>query len=255
MILCFDGKPGAGKSYAMHENAFRLIETMEKDGLVTNQPIDCRQLYHWAAKRKWRHLMRVALHERVVIEKSLNTLLSYRNTMVLFDEAGIFANSRDWAELKRENPNFIVDLCQVRKGGIDLIWSAQSHDMVDKQLRALTNFYWICGSMGRFYFRNMYDALGIEKRKAGGKYLKYCIQRKFGFFDLDIFKIYDSYVRLEDPNNRGKTVADVVNSRMGFATSSSSQIKFDLVSGQYYIPDPETGEPPENLYPKGFAYR
>lgn len=228
----------------MHEAAFKLAERSEKSGIITNQPIDCRALYMWALKKKYRHLMRIALRERVVVETSLNALLSYRNSVVIFDEAGIFANSRDWQEIKSRNPNLIVDLCQVRKGGIDLIWAAQNHEMVDKQIRMLTNFYYRCNSLKRVFRRYKFDPKGFVAWDNGGKIGKYCIGMEFGIFDSDIFKIYDSYVRLEDPANKGKDIVEVVAARKGAITTQQSVIQYDPRSEQYFIPDPDTGRRP-----------
>ena len=252
MIVCYDGLPGSGKSYAMHEAAFLLAEQNRKDGIITNQPIDAEKLYLWALSKKYRHLARIALNDKIIIERSLNNLLSYKNSVVIFDEAGIFANSRDWAELKKDNPAFIIDLVQVRKDGVDLIWAAQSHEMVDKQLRMMTNFYYRCNSMlGKFYRRYKFDPKSFVKWELTGKTAKHAIGVQAGRFDPAIFGIYNSYGRLDSLQDRGRSISEIVAARQGQVVTSASMVKYDLFTQQYYIPDPETGEPPENLYPRG----
>ena len=237
-IYAFDGLPGAGKSYAMHERAFRIAEDQEKDGIVTNQEINIEELGKWAELRKMRHLVKIAEKEHIIYDSSLQSMLSYRNAVTILDEAGIFCNSRDWADLKKQAPNFIVDLCQVRKGGVDLIWSAQSHEMVDRQLRHLTNFYYVCKSLNRLYWRHMFDAEGLERWKAGGRLLRWRVKFEFGFFDLGIFKIYDSFVRLEDKHNKGRYIPEIVAARKG---EIASTLVYDVGKRPLPFKEPTTG--------------
>lgn len=220
MILCFDGLPGAGKSYAMHEEAFKICERAKKDVLVTNQPLNLVELEKYAAKHKMWHLMRMAREGRTLVirpkpgESLLLNMLTYENSCVLLDEAAIFAGSRDYAELKKQAPDFLYDLVQVRKLGVDLIWSAQSWDMVDVNIRRLTNLYYECHCLPGigdlrfprpFFWRFLFNAKGIERfKQPSGKLLPNLISLPpdFGFFDLDVFKVYDSFGKFASTASR-----------------------------------------------------
>lgn len=246
---CFDALPGGGKSFGMNQMGFRLVEQRKRDGIVTNQHLNCDELYKYAVKHKMPHLAEIAKKQRVKYETKLDRLLSYRNSVVIFDEAGIFANSRDWKELTKENPNFVIDLCQTRKIGVDLLWSAQSVEMVDKQLRLLTNFYYVCKSAGPIYWRHVFDVFGFNHYKTTGKKNKLRLGFEWGFLDTDIFKIYDSYARLENINNKGLSFDDLDIER---AAEQMQMPKSVLASGpaSYAVPtngfffQPRDGRPP-----------
>lgn len=211
MIYCYDGLVGSGKSMAMFDHAFKLIEREKRDGLVTNQIFNQAAIERYAIKRRMWHLYKVARAGKLYYDRNtdLQTMLSYKNAVVLLDEVGIFCNRRDWADLKRKSPRFMIDLTQSRKIGVDLIWAAQAYDYADEMLRGVTNYFTNCQFYRDFHFWVRQTFAGeqdFKKWRSTGKWFKLRIALKWGFLDEDLCACYDTNTRLEDPNFKGNEI-------------------------------------------------
>ena len=67
--------------------------------------------------------------------------VSISDAMILIDEVNLWAPSRYWANLPLA---LLHRWAQVRKYGIQVIWSAQHEARVDKALREVTGWMWQC---------------------------------------------------------------------------------------------------------------
>ena len=137
-------------------------------------------------------------------------------SVTLLDEAGILLNSREFANTSKQ---LLADLAQSRKDGCDLIWCAQFDEQVDRQLRMLTQFWIHCESLSVFdkkmrrpklfykrifWFRSSDYQEWLKNSRARGNHLKtrliYATIYEGGMldsFDKQLFKIYDSFKRLD----------------------------------------------------------
>lgn len=195
MILCYDGLPGSGKSYAMVERACRMVEEARKDYIVANFPPRFGGLVKYAARKGYGRVVWLALRERWLVTSKLSELLAYGNSVALFDEAAVFANGRDWNSLPKE---FVADLAQSRKGGVDLIWASQDMELVDKTIRSLTFLYYACRRAGSLYARFHYKPADYARVRAGDRaWWKRLCGFELGRFDAGVFGSYDSFARLD----------------------------------------------------------
>lgn len=140
MIYGICGSIGSGKSYYQFAFALNLANQRCKR-IVTNFRIDIPALKKYASRRglHWvTYLCDNGLIATIDTLENLTDLLQYPNSVVCLDEAGIFLNAREYAKTPRE---FLIDLCQSRKDGIDLIYAAQFDGQVDKQFRQLTQYF------------------------------------------------------------------------------------------------------------------
>lgn len=114
----------------------RNMPPMESfQGLAANFDFDllsvARYLLH-RVKLVWREA--VVLASTIQVVKSIQDLLDLWNTHVIFDEAQLWFNARDYAYFPTEVLSFWT---QHRKGGIDVILITQKYEMVDSNIRGV----------------------------------------------------------------------------------------------------------------------
>lgn len=211
MLYIFHGFMGGGKTLGMLYNTLEICEKRKRDGIVSNQQLNRDAIIRYAGKKKWWHLMKVAVSGRILWDphSNLNTMLTYKNAVVMIDEAGIFANARDVKEVKNNHPHFFTHLVQARKIGIDLSLAAQSYTMIDPFIRQITNTYVACDFIPpldlwiRQYFSGEGNFEGFLRTK---KWFKYQDKIRAGILDYDLAACYDTMARLEDADFKGNEI-------------------------------------------------
>ena len=186
LIVGIVGEIGSAKSFTLFTEGLQFADTREKM-IVTNINIDIKQLYKLSCMPKdvgWLgsffRFIKIIIYSfklfiwsltfkgkkpkiefeprlpwiKHMIENGFGIIqipspdhiesLMIPNSVVLLDEAGVFLNSRDFMKTSQD---FLADLCQSRKDGIDFFYCAQFDDQVDKQLRQLTQWYIFCRSL------------------------------------------------------------------------------------------------------------
>lgn len=180
------GQFGAGKSLKMVEVGLAIANRYKKP-LIANFPLNekacrdyCRSMgFHWFAA-----CGRVKNFELDVSNaNSLMKLFDFRRSVVLFDEAGIFANSRRWDKLP---PTFAQKLFQIRSLNIHMLLAFQFVDQIDKNFRE-TIQYWIwCKGL------TVYDARLQAPR----------LHLRFAYY----YKLEQFQMLCEDPELRSKAL-------------------------------------------------
>lgn len=217
-ITAFTGKIRSGKS--LGQLAYALDQcNFKRRTLVTNFQIDIKEAIKYCALKKYYWLgFQLQRGQYTIVDATvdLNKILSYPETVVCLDEAGIFLNARSWASTSK---NLLYDLCQSGKDGIDLIYTCQFLDQVDSQMRALTQYYiHACGttvwssSLRRprlvwkkyFYFDAedyaAWDKDTKNKRNHIKTQFQYAFRTSQGLLndsDIQLFKCFRSFSRLE----------------------------------------------------------
>jgi hypothetical protein len=160
VIRAYLGFPGSGKSYGMVEDSYQLY----KQGY-----------YIFSADY-------VAFAEKLDLKRlsSFEWLLAFdeRGAVLLLDELGLLLFSRNFA---RNDEALLRVFVLHRKRGIHLFYSAQYLDQVDKVVREVTNERVYCVNIHKFHIR-FYFSFGT-----------FPVGVKLGFFNKEIFKMYDSY--------------------------------------------------------------
>lgn len=149
-IELYTGFPGAGKSYAATKEGVTVSDSVfNKKYVIANFPIkDKKKLLHFTKKKeedkyiesRWIYKENEELTVRFLVEKSkeMDWIGKEGSCLVLFDEASMPFNSRDWNAPDRRD--WIKFLSQHRKFGYDFIMITQDANMLDKQIRALAEY-------------------------------------------------------------------------------------------------------------------
>lgn len=139
MITIYTGSVGSGKSY--HAVEVGLDWVRRGKYVVANFPLkfrDTRREKRMAERWIYKDEITVDFLIRTSIEKGFYGKES--QCLVIFDEAGIVFNSRDWQVEREKRMKWIKFLSQSRKFGYDFIMVAQSDRMIDKQIRGLVEY-------------------------------------------------------------------------------------------------------------------
>jgi len=73
--------------------------------------------------------------------KELEETFGLKKACIIVDEINIICPSRFWQSFP---PEMAYYWSQTRHRGIDIFWTAQHEDRVDKTVREITNFIWTC---------------------------------------------------------------------------------------------------------------
>ena len=235
------GSIGSGKSFKQLHYALEQVDKKKKK-LVTNFHLNIRQLRIYAGLKKYHWLGWLCDTGQITILDgctNLSDIVSFHDSICCLDEAGIFLNARDFSKTPKK---LLMDLCQSRKTGSDLIWCAQFESQVDAQFRMLTQFWIHCGGVSAYdrtmrrpklvcksyhYFdANSYQSW-LSDVKARNSYFKtrfqYAYKSEGGFLtkaDKQLFKCFDSFTRLE--------------LQSGYASNSLSR-EFCTLPSDYYF--------------------
>jgi len=190
MIMCYEGLPGAGKTYdAMR----KLLDNLSKGRrILTN--IDGPQ------KEDKREIIR---HFLDFTDSKIKALLIHLpddqvqqfwdhvepGDLIIIDEAQNFFNSRDWQS--KANRIFGKWATEHRHMGVDLVLITQNVERIESSVRSLVEFTY------RYKKLNMFGNL-IKK-----KYIRFCyygptldqVGQKTCTYDPKIFQCYKSYFK------------------------------------------------------------
>lgn len=130
------GPQGSGKSFVAIKLALEYANKIEYD-LTFNFSVNVRSLYEYSVLHGYTWLVSRILHGHIHCRPSndLKLFMDRSKTLYILDEAGVFLQSRDFANIDK---NFLRDLAQIRHDCKMLWWLAQYNDMVDRVLRDLT---------------------------------------------------------------------------------------------------------------------
>lgn len=198
---------------------------MRRANLVTNFALDLRELRRYAGMKKYGWLGHIIDLGRVkcIPCKSVNDLTEiflYENSVILVDEAGIFFGSRDWTKIPKD---VLADLCQIGKGGKDVIWCSQFDEQVDKSFRMLSTDYIYCRGLTMwdrymkrdrltfkryYYFQPEAFSQWWEDKKARRDGIQGALRTAFMYAkkvewgtvtaaDIQLFKCFSSFSRLD----------------------------------------------------------
>jgi len=154
-------------------------------------------------------------HGNFFYEDNFQRIASYENTVVYLEELGVFMNSRNSMSKASfdENKDFFFDLVFSGKARLDLLWNAQDLNMVDLNVRRMTNFYYHTMNTnpsrpkngkpdGKLRMRivTKFDADGYDKwlsEKSMKSWVKNRADWRWGFFDQNLFKAFNTFFRAD----------------------------------------------------------
>jgi len=190
MISCYEGLPGAGKTYdamrKLMDNLFqgrRILTNISGPDQEEKQEI-IKHFLNFEDSQLKENL--VALQDHQVTEFWEHTK---PGDLVIIDEAQNFFNSRDWQT--KTNRAFGKWASEHRHMGVDLVLITQNIERIESSVRSLNEFTY------RYKKLNMFGNL-VKK-----KYVRFCyygptldqIGQKTCSYDAKIFKCYKSYFK------------------------------------------------------------
>lgn len=162
MVLeLYTGFPGSGKSYAATRDGTLVADSMTNKYVIANFPIKPKKKFlHFLKKKdedkyndpRWIYRTNEELTVRYLVNKSkkMGWIGKEGSCLVIFDEASIPFNSRDWS--KSDRLDWVKFLSQHRKFGYDFIMITQDANMIDKQIRALAEYETIFRKLNNSFF-------------------------------------------------------------------------------------------------------
>jgi hypothetical protein len=140
------GKFGSGKTLYALELGLKLACEYNKP-LVVNFDVDhkaVRSLARFMGFTQWACIGRII---RIELFDSLMPLWERHNCVIVFDEAGVLANSRNWQQTPKA---FLQNLFQIRHLNIHLLVVFQFYEQIDRQLREVFQLWIVCYSVGQY---------------------------------------------------------------------------------------------------------
>lgn len=117
VIEGYVGRPGSGKSYTLTARAIELAKRGRT--IFANYPINFENCYTF----------------------SPDQLLDLPPGVIVIDEAHLWFPARMSLKLP---PSWLAMLSQTRKNGWDLLWCAQHEGRVDRIIRDVSSWMWLC---------------------------------------------------------------------------------------------------------------
>lgn len=169
MITAYVGLPGTGKTYGLVLEAIRNIK---RSDVYANFDINID-----GVKRIY----------------GFSDLLKVRQGVVLLDELNLWFPSRLWDKIP---PEVLSLWAQSRKRGIDVYYSTQHLDRVDKVIREVTNYVVRCNLISifslQFFIYSTFQPEDWDKKD------RRALSRKIVKFSEKIASLYDTYQIIDD---------------------------------------------------------
>ena len=168
MIEGYIGRPGSGKSYTLTERALR--EANRGRTVFTNYGLLHPNVYTFTPDQ----------------------LLDLPPGLIVIDEADLWFPARMSLRLP---PSWLAMLSQTRKNGWDLLWCAQHESRVDRVLRDVSSYLWLCSAWFSFGGHPaVFQSQSFEPeffRKKGRR-----LTNRYRMFDPKVAAAYDTYEQL-----------------------------------------------------------
>ena len=152
------GPFGSGKSLYAVERAIGFCNKFKKS-LITNFPIDHSVAREYALARGYRWFSAncriIEIHIAPDKPEDLMKLWAYKNSVVVFDEAGVNVNSRFWSLMPKA---FLQKLFQLRHLNIHMFLVFQFEKQIDTQFRSVIQYWLRCNSLSAYS-----PSLGLPK--------------------------------------------------------------------------------------------
>jgi zona occludens toxin (predicted ATPase) len=172
MVEGFTGLPGSGKTYYAVK---RAIEADQKDVEI------------------WSNFKIDLPNNSVNRFRDLKEVFNVRKGLIIIDEINLVCPSRFWNKFPPELAYF---WSQTRKFELDIIWTAQHVDRVDKIIKEISNYCWVFKKLPfGFHIANKFLPEHINKEK------REIYERNFFRIDKNIANCYNTYEIIELTEN------------------------------------------------------
>lgn len=190
MIEGYIGRPGSGKSYTLTRRALAMADRGRT--IFANYPIDHPNCWTFTPEQ----------------------LLDLPPGVIVIDEAHLWFPARQALRLP---PSWLAMLSQTRKNGWDLLWCAQHENRVDRIIRDVSSWMWLCSAWGSWGGHPaLFTATSYEPEYFRNPKKKNVTQ--WNIFDRKVASRYDTFERLA-------TAAHIDSVADAYAESSVGETK------------------------------
>lgn len=188
MIEGYIGRPGSGKSYTLTDRAIQLAKRGRT--IFANYPINFRNCYTFTPEQ----------------------LLDLPPGVIVIDEAHLWFPARQSLKLPA---SWLAMLSQTRKNGWDLLWCAQHENRVDRVIRDVSSWMWLCSAWFEYgghpaVFRSISYEPEFFRRPDRR------MTTRYRWFSREVAEAYNTFERLA-------TAAHVNDDRDPYAALSESE--------------------------------
>lgn len=152
MIWAFTGKTGSGKTFRMIKEAYKYwkrgidvysntILLFDKNGQAGKNIVEYPALFSRYERFLAKVKIKYASRGRIMYFENIEEILDIKNGLILFDEAQVIFNARQWENLPSE---FQYKLQQHRKHRIDFFCTTQNLGTIDITYRRLIQAWFHC---------------------------------------------------------------------------------------------------------------
>lgn len=158
MIYAFTGKTGSGKTFNMVKHAYKYwksgVDVYSNTVLNFSDRLDGYNMFTYPQGfsyfekgffyirlfilRFFKRVATPATRGKIIYFEDISEILEARNGLILFDEAQVLFNARNWESLPNE---FQYKLQQHRKHRLDLFCTTQNIKLIDVNYRRLVQFW------------------------------------------------------------------------------------------------------------------
>ncbi len=138
MITMYTGTPGSGKSYNACRRIFWWLKKNKNNIVIANFQVDKSYFNKYKFKGEFHFYDEDKLNVNNLIDFSVKNLKPRVESqcLLVFDEAGLVFNARDWASDK-DRKDWLKFFAQHRKFGYEIIFICQNDRQLDRQMRGL----------------------------------------------------------------------------------------------------------------------
>lgn len=138
MIYAYTGKTGSGKTFSMVKDAYEMWKAgadIYSNTILKFEQADEKRIY----TRLYRLFRkRAPKRGRIIYFEDISEILEAKRGVILFDEAQVLFNARQWESLPEE---FQYKLQQHRKHRLDLLCTTQNMGTIDISYRRLVQVW------------------------------------------------------------------------------------------------------------------
>lgn len=145
-LVSIIGEFGSGKSLLATELAFELSNRFHKR-ILSNISFDYEAAIRYCEYKKYHWLLSQPKLPIYYFSDSPFSILDFKNSIIIFDEAGALFHARNWAKVP---PSFLTRLSQLRKLNIHLLLTFQYPEQIDKIFRAQCQMFALCFGLSKY---------------------------------------------------------------------------------------------------------
>lgn len=192
MLYLYTGSPGSGKSYHVAVDIYNRLTRHRHKRVIANFKVDLSKIKKCKGEYIYKDNSELTVDYLINFARKKHIQGIENQTLLIFDEAQIKFNSREWQIKGQDRMKWIEFFSQHRKLGYNIIMVTQFDRMIDRQIRSLVEYELKHRKVNNFKIGKILPVTvfavvtywyGINEK----------IETEFMIFKKKYARIYDSY--------------------------------------------------------------